>query len=369
MPTDQADGQAPAAAPGGAGRAAAASEEEPERLPWRIQLDKFVDGQNHEGVSDIVVRSNTTETSLNEALSLALLGEADMATQAASSTRFSVNGSDQRLRLVLEMPKQDWYEENFSGDGILYKAEAGGSYDYRGDEAADYAEIFDIEAASGTSEDYTPLIDFLEFINDADDETFAEELDSYLEVEEFARYLALEDLIANTDDIDGPGNNSYLAYDADTGRMTVVAWDHNLAFGGMGGAMPGGGDRPEGFEPPAAGEVPEGFQPPTGGQGADAGTSVVRGGNVLSERFLDNEELAALVDDATADLTASLYESGYAEQVLDAWAEVLTDQAADLVDAETISSEVAAITDVIDAAGGAGGAGGGAAGTDDAAEG
>ena len=43
--------------------------------------------------------------------------------------------------------------------------------------------------------------------------------------------------IDNRDDIDGPGNNSYLYFDAD-GRATVVAWDHNLALNG--GAKLGG---------------------------------------------------------------------------------------------------------------------------------
>jgi spore coat protein CotH len=41
------------------------SEDEPEGLPWRIKLDKFVEGQNHQGETDIVVRGNNSETSLN----------------------------------------------------------------------------------------------------------------------------------------------------------------------------------------------------------------------------------------------------------------------------------------------------------------
>ena len=43
------------------------------------------------------------------------------------------------------------------------------------------------------------------------------------------------DLLDNFDDIDGPGNNSYLWYDAASGQFTVVPWDMNLAFGGRGG--------------------------------------------------------------------------------------------------------------------------------------
>ena len=86
----------------------------------------------------------------------------------------------------------------------------------------------------------------------------------------------MQDLIDNFDDINGPGNNSYLYYDSETGVFTVVAWDHNLAFGirnndgfGPGGGPAGGpGGTPVrgsgGGQPPGAG-----LQPPAG-EPADA---------------------------------------------------------------------------------------------------
>ena len=58
------------------------------------------------------------------------------------------------LRLVVENPGDDWEVENFSGDGILYKAESGGDYSYRGDDPAAYEEVFDQESGE---DDLTPL--------------------------------------------------------------------------------------------------------------------------------------------------------------------------------------------------------------------
>ena len=52
------------------------SAENPEDLPWVIRLDKFVEGQNHEGTTELVVRGNSTATALNEALALELLDAA-----------------------------------------------------------------------------------------------------------------------------------------------------------------------------------------------------------------------------------------------------------------------------------------------------
>ena len=132
-------------------------------------------------------------------------------------------------------------------------------------------------------DDLEPLIDFLEFINNADDSTFAAELGNRLDVESFATYLAFEDLVGNADDIDGRGNNSYLHYDYDTDTFTVVNWDLNLAFGtaNVGGGGPGAGGaggvggRPErpalGAQPgaPAAGDV--GAEAPGGQRAGGAG--------------------------------------------------------------------------------------------------
>ncbi len=246
--------------------------ERPETLPWLIRLDKYVDGQSYSGRTDFVVRGNNSETSLNEAVALAILSEADVPAQQAAYVRFSVNGSDDDLRVVVDLPDDAlWNEDEFGGTGYTYKADSEGDYSYRGSNPEDYEDAFKQKFGD---EDMTPLIEFLDFVNNATDEEFSDHLGEYLEIEEFATYLAAQDLIANDDDIDGPGNNSYLHYDTETGRMTVVAWDHNLAFGGFGnmggglGAGPGStrdsdgtfdpGGRPDGFEP---GEIPEGFGP------------------------------------------------------------------------------------------------------------
>ncbi|MCP5026243.1 MAG: hypothetical protein GY929_08150 [Actinomycetia bacterium] len=312
----------------------------PEDLPWLIRLDKYIDHQNHEGVYDIVIRSNSTETAMNEAVALELLGEAGLATEEAVATAFTINDGDTELRLAMELPADEWAESTFGdNDFVLYKAESTGDYSYRGDDPDSYDEVFDLE---GGDDDMEPLIDFLEFINNTDDETFAAELADHLDVELFATYLAYQDLVSNGDDIDGRGNNSYLYYDRDADLMTVVNWDLNLAFGtaNVGGAGgPGGfGDRPEG----APEGPPEGVR--EGGAGfAGPGAGGAGGTNVLSERFRSIDEFASMIDTATAELTESLYADGTANEILATWVEVLTSKAGGLVTADQVASEAGAI--------------------------
>ena len=352
------------------GPGANSSADEPEGLPWLIRLDKNVDGQSHKGIVDLVVRSNTSETALNEAVSLELLEMAGLASQNAIAVRFSVNGSEAVLRLVTELPDDLWMEEHFDEGGALYKAESTGDYSYRGADPGSYDEVFDQEAGKDNA-DLAPLIDFLDFVNNADDATFNEELSDRLDVDSFATYLAMEELLGNFDDIDGPGNNSYLYYDPAAGMFTIVPWDHNLAFGGMGGGknMQVGGAPPAGVGDGFGGQMPGGQtpggktpgaqtpgaqqggaatpQPAQPGDDAIGGGAVIPGGrsksNILVERFHANPEFEQLYEQKLAELTTQLYDGGAAAGILDEWVTLLRTQASDLVASATVDQEAAKI--------------------------
>lgn len=315
----------------GRGPGGGATADSPNALPWLVRLDKFVPRQNFKGVAEFVVRSNNTQTSLNEAVALELLGLTGQVTQRAFATRFSVNDGPERLRLVVENPGPEWDEANFTGDGLLYKAGSGGDYSYRGDDPTVYDEIFEQEA--GDKPDLGPLIAFLKFINTADDATFAADLSKHLEVDAFARYLAGQALVQNYDDIDGPGNNSYLRYDAKTGRITIISWDLNLSFGGMGGGTPNQPSAPPNAPAPANG--PASAAPRPAGFGARA--------NILVNRFLADPKFKAAYDSALTSQKSSLFATGRAAEVLERWKGILSSQVVDLVPVATIEREASTI--------------------------
>ena len=343
-----------------AGPGAEVTSDAPQDLPWLIRLDKFVEGQAHDGIVDLVVRSNVSDTSLNEAVALELLDRAGLASQDSIATRFTVNDSQPALRLVTELPDDVWMQQNLSADGALYKAESGGDYSYRGTDPDAYEEIFDQEAGKDNA-DLQPLMDFLDFINNADDATFNTELIKRIDVDSFATYLAMEELLDNFDDINGPGNNSYLFYDTTAHMFTVVPWDHNLAFGllgeGAGEGPPGGAPgtvepRPGTVEPlPGAGGAQRGeaarpgvAQPGAPGQAPGADGQAERGpgrqqDNVLVDRFLANDEWNELYESRLTELRQTLYESGVAQEILDGWVDLLETQASDLVSAQTVRAE------------------------------
>ena len=336
------------------------ADSEPQKLPWLVRFDKFVDGANHDGMTRMVIRAGATTSALNEAVALDLLATTGLASEKAAHISLSINGSDPVLRLTCQDLDESWVGQNFDVAGLLYKAESTGDYTYRGTDESAYKDVFDQETGEAN---LTPLIEFLQFINESSDADFQSGLAQRVDVDKMVTYLAFEDVIDNFDDITGPGNNSFLWWAEQANQMTVVAWDHNCAFGlkpgagqqGQGGGQPpggggqgqppSGGQQPGGGQPPGDGGAPSNGQAPTGQPPGGAGGQQPGGGgsqtkaNALVDRFnslMDGETKVSAERDR---LKQELYTSGVAQTILDARAKVLTDQAGSLIEQSAVEAD------------------------------
>jgi spore coat protein CotH len=368
---DGADGgrggdNAPAEPGGGAGftRGVDVTSAAPEDLPWLISFDEYTDGQTYQGIDRLAVRPETamgraSESGLREATALQAIAMAGEPAEDLAYSEFSINGSPASTRLIVEEPGERFAEQNFGSDGVLYKSLSTGSFADVGDDPLDYEDSFR-QITRNNQQDLQPLIDLIDWVTNASDEEFANDLDDHVDVASLANYIALHELVDNFDDMSGPGQNYYLWYDLDTERFTVVTWDLNFAFAGdqqfgQGRALQGGdGDARDGEAPsdtpsaqgaappqlPEGMELPEGMVPPDGGGGGRMG------GNLLKERFLNNATFNAMVDDAYAALYERIYTSGAATDALQSYVDLLadsgtTDQDAVAADAEQIRSTIA----------------------------
>ena len=324
------------------------ADSEPQKLPWLVRFDKFVDGANHDGMTRMVIRASSSTSALNEAVALDLLATTGLASEKAAHISLSVNGSDPVLRLTCQDLDESWVAQNFDVAGLLYKAESTGDYTYRGTDESAYKDVFDQETGKAN---LTPLIGFLQFINESSDADFQSGLAQRVDVDKMVTYLAFEDVIDNFDDITGPGNNSFLWWAEQTNQMTVVAWDHNCAFGlkprtgqqGQGGGQPPGGGGQG--QPPGDGGAPPNGQAPTGQPPGGGGGQQPGGGgnqtkaNALVDRFnslMDGETKVSAERDR---LKQELYTSGVAQTILDARAKVLTDQAGSLIEQSAVEAD------------------------------
>jgi spore coat protein CotH len=328
-----------AAGPGGGLAQTSLKAEEPENLPWLIRFDEFVDGRRYQGHRDISVRIASmggATTVLNEAVSLDLLTAAGQPAQRYAYTSFTVNDRPTTARLIVQHPDEE-FSDTIGDSGVLYKSLAASQFSDQGDDPTEYTDDFKQITMKG-SHDLQPVINLVRWVTTSSDTEFNAHLADYIDVPAFARYVAAQNLLLNSDDMSGPGRNYYLWYDLDTKRFTVVGWDYNLTFSGRatqgahdtttmgGGFQREAGAAEQGLQLPGGGQLPEGMRQPGGaadGKGAPGGSRVMSG-NKLKERFLASSSFTAVYEAAYRSLYQSIYANGTALATLERITKVLS---------------------------------------------
>lgn len=362
---------------GGMGGMTSVDADDVSTWPLLISFDKYEDGRVYQGMTQLALRPGTTV--VNEAMALALTAETGQVSQQSSFTTFSLNDEPSTTRLLLEHPDENYADA--LGNGVLFKADSNSSFTYQGEDQTEYDGQFKQINGDGNG-DIQPIINLLKWLDTASDEEFAEHLSDYVDVESFARYVATQNLLVNSDDMAGPGSNYYLWYDYDTGLISVISWDLNLAMsgstdagpddeismggGGGGGMRPGGttdteteGTATEGTEStegtaaegmPAMGEMPDMENIPDMGEMPDMADREgvgSMGGNQLKERFLASNAFTEIYEQVYWELYEEMYGSGTAIELLDEIAASIPET--DAVTADEIATEVASMREWITA--------------------
>ena len=283
------------------------------KIPFLIKFDEYVDGQTYQGYSHLSIRNYgvsydeamLAEPVTNDAVRLAGLP----ATQTAF-TGFCMNEEDERLYVISEIVDEEYLAKYFAyADGVLYKAEVGSTLTYQGENPSSYARSFSQETRVNEA-DLAPLIAFMRFLDQADDATFESELPRYLDVEAFATYLAVNNLLVNTDSMIGMNNNYYLYYDDVAERFTLLMWDGNESMGGLAGGSSANYDL---------------YFTSSGGMGGRGGGGFGPGGgdNVLMERFMANATFKALYEAKLQEVYEKIFLSGALSEDVERYAALI----------------------------------------------
>jgi spore coat protein H len=101
-----------------------------------------------------------------------------------------------------------------------------------------------------TAHERQRVMEFGQLVSQPDVDVFRSRIGSYLDVEEFLRFLAVNAFIANGDSYLGGGHNFYIYLDPADNKFRFIPWDQDLSMGSrnMGGGFdllrPYNGDQP-----------------------------------------------------------------------------------------------------------------------------
>ena len=210
----------------------------PFKRPFKIDFDRGVTNRRFMGLEELYLNNNVNDaTQMREALAYDLFRRAGLPAPRTAFARIylTIPGKLQKQHLglytLVEVVEGDFLKRSVgTKKGLLLKPEMMRGVPYMGEDWDNYVERY---APKGNVDpkDTARFIDFVRFIQQAPPDQFAQGLREYLEPEGFARFVALNAILANVDSFIGNGHNYYLHVHPTNGRATFIPWDLNEAFG------------------------------------------------------------------------------------------------------------------------------------------
>jgi spore coat protein CotH len=207
----------------------------------KVDLNHFVRGQKLAGVSKLNLHNNVTDASwMNEVLSHRLFRDAGVPAPRTAYARVyaTVPGKYDReylgLYSLVEDVDKTFAEEKFGvKKGAILKPVTPSPFADLGDDWAKYNQTYDPKTDL-TPEQKQRLIDFCKLVTKADDATFAAKVGEYLNLDEFARFMAVTVWLSTLDSILTIGQNYYVYLHPKTHQLQFMPWDLDHSFGQFG---------------------------------------------------------------------------------------------------------------------------------------
>lgn len=207
----------------------------------KVDLNKYVKGRKLAGVSKLNLHNNVTDASwMNEVLSHRLFRDAGAPASRTAYARVYVTVPgrfDKKyvgLYSLVEDVDGNFAQENFdTKKGAIFKPVTANPFTDLGDDWKNYRQTYDPKTDL-TSEQQQRVIDFCKLVSKADDAAFAGKLGDFLDLDEFARFMAVTVWLSTMDSILGPGQNYYVYLHPKTRRFQFMPWDLDHSFGQFG---------------------------------------------------------------------------------------------------------------------------------------
>ena len=209
-----------------------------EKRSFKIELNKHVKGQKLAGVPTLNLHCGVTDVSwMNEVLSHRLYRDAGVPAPHTAYARVSITvaGKQEKkyvgLYSLVEDIDKDFADDNLGKKkGAILKPVTPDLFADLGDDWSKYKQTYDPKTEI-SADDARRVIDFSRFVSKADNTEFAAKLGEYLELDEFARYMAVTVWLSTLDSILSSGQNFYVYLHPKTHRFQFIPWDLDHSFG------------------------------------------------------------------------------------------------------------------------------------------
>jgi hypothetical protein len=207
------------------------------KVSFKVDLNKYVKGQKLLGLSTLNFHNMIVDPGfMNEALAYRLYRDAGVPASRTAYVKVSVTvgtqpARDHGLFLLVENVDTNFIQARLKlGDGAILKPSTRDPFVDRGAAWSKYNQTYDPKTDL-TDAEKQRIIEFCQFVSRATDRDFVARIGNYVDVEAFARYMAVLVWLSNPDSILERGQNYYVYLHPQTGRLHFMPWDQDHSFG------------------------------------------------------------------------------------------------------------------------------------------
>ncbi|MCH2181633.1 MAG: CotH kinase family protein [Mariniblastus sp.] len=209
------------------------------KKPFKIDLNRFTKGQKLHGRTKLNLSNSFLDPAfMKEKLAYELYRAAGLPTPGVGWANLTlvIEGVADPIPLgiyvLVEQVDQRFLASNLgeaSQDSLLMKPEVE-QWDYIDDDPNSYRS-YNIKSGEKNIDQLRAFASLLKLIERAPDAAFEREIGDRIDLKQLAGYLAATSILANLDSYVGMPHNYYLVMDKADGKMRILPWDVNEAFG------------------------------------------------------------------------------------------------------------------------------------------
>jgi hypothetical protein len=208
------------------------------KFSLKVDLNKHVKGQSLAGLTTLNFQNNITDVGwMNEVLAYRLYRDAGALAPRTTYAEvyLTIEGQAEKRYLGLfsisENVDEHFFEERFgTTKGAIFKPSTRELFTDWGTDWSTYHQAYDPKT-DVTDVQKGRLMELGRLVSTATDGEFAARIGEFVDLDEFARYLAVLVWLANHDSLLENGQNFYTYLHPTTNRMHFIAWDQDFSFG------------------------------------------------------------------------------------------------------------------------------------------
>jgi hypothetical protein len=208
----------------------------PVKPSLKLNLDHYVSGQKYSSVEDITLNNGRQPSfggglfehlQMTQCLGYKLCRDMGLPASRCNFAHVTVNGRDMGLYAHVERIREPMLSYHFeNGAGYLYE---GNLSDFR----EGWMGTFEQKSHRSTPNP-APLLAAKAALELVDDGEFATAIEAAVDVDQHARFWAMEILIGHSDSYDFNTNNFWVYQDPGTGKLNFMPWGMDWTFRGQG---------------------------------------------------------------------------------------------------------------------------------------